>query len=364
MTGMTFRERIMACLNGEEPDKIPVCAWSGLRMGSQGGWKRRLAARGLGIIDLVSLNTPAFRIRQIDPHLEDVKYIQVHYVEKGLWKYRHSFETPVGTITGVIRINPTEADLRANAQEECFVKERSDWRVVNYIFKGMLNKLAPNYAYFERMEDELGDTGLTIGVVEKTPFQRAWVELATLERTLIDFDEQPEELQEYLEIQRQLHIRIAEITAASPAKFIDITDHVTDITPPKYYREYCMPFYEIYNKALKGTGKVLGSHMDGRFGHLKKEVNEAPFKVVESLTVPPVGDISLTEVKSIWPDKILFINTPPHLALAEAEEVRKGYIALAEEWGSKKGLLIEHSEDMPLEKVETHLSAALDVFGY
>jgi hypothetical protein len=361
---MTARERILACLNEEEPDKIPVCAWDYLRLGPQGGWKRRLSARGMGIIRHVPLHKPAFRVRYIDPHLEDVKYIQIHYVEKGLLKYRHAFETPVGTITGVIRKNPMEVDLVADSQEEYFVKERSDWRVVNYIFKGMLAKLAPDYDYFERVDDELGDTGFTFGVVGKTPFQRAWVELATLERTLIDFEEQPEELKEYVEIQRKLHTRIAEIVAASPAKFIDITDHVTDITPPVYYREYCMPFYEIYSKALKGTDKVLGSHMDGRFGHLKKEVAEAPFKVVESLTVPPVGDISLTEAKSIWPDKILFVNTPPHLALADREEVRKGYVALAEEWGSKKGLLIEHSEEMPLEKVEAHLSAALDVFGY
>jgi hypothetical protein len=354
----------MACLNGEEPDKIPVCAWDYIRLGPQGGWKRRLTARGMGIIRHVPPYTPAFRVRHTDPHLEDVKYIQIHYVEKGLLKYRHTFETPVGSITGVVQKNPAEVDLIGDAQEEYFVKESADWRVVNYIFKGMLNKLAPNYAYFERMEDELGDTGFTFAAIEKTPFQRAWVELATLERTLIDFEEQPEELQEYLEIQRQLHTRIAEITAESPAKFIDITDHVTDITPPVYYREYCQPFYEIYSNALKGTDKVLGSHMDGRFGHLKKEVGEAPFKVVESFTVPPVGDISLAEVKSIWPDKILFINTPPHLTLAGPEEVRKGYIALAEEWGSKKGLLIEHSEDMPLEKVEMHLSTVLDVFGY
>ena len=64
------------------------------------------------------------------------------------------------------------------------------------------------------------------------------------------------------------------------------------------------------------------------------------------------------------PDKILFVNTPPHLAWAEPEEIRKGYEALTEEWGSKKGLLFEHSEEMPLEKVEPHLSAAMDVLGY
>lgn len=361
---MTARERMMACLMGEEPDKIPVCAWDSIRIGSQGGWLRRLQKRGLGIIRLCAPYKPAINRYKPNPYLKDVKYSQIHYKEKGIIKVRETFETPVGSITDVQRINPMEVDLLAAALEEYFVKEPADWRVVNYILKGVVDELAPNYEEFERVEDELGDTGLTFGRVGKTPYQRAWVELASPERTVIDFKEQPEELLEYVEVLRQLHTKIAEIVAESPAKFIDIVDHVTDMTPPKYYREYCIPFYEIYSKALEGSGKVLGSHMDGLFSHLKKEVGEAPIRVVESLTMPPVGDVSLTEAKLIWPDKILFVNCLPHLAWAEPEEIRKGYSALAEEWGSKKGLLFEHSEELPLEKVESHLSAALDVFGY
>jgi len=360
---MNARERIMASLRGEEPDKIPVCAWP-VRVGSQGGWMRRLRERGLGIIGLCSPYKPSINTRSYNPWVENVKYTQINYSEKGTHKYRHIFETPVGSITGVMRINPMEVDLLAASPEEHFVKEPADWRVVNYIFKGVIDNLTPNYQAFERLEDEIGNSGITFARVEKTPYQRAWVELASLERTVIDFNEQPDDFQEYLEIQRQLHTKVAEIVAESPADFIDIIDHVTDITSPNIYRQYCIPFYELYSKALEGTGKILGSHMDGRFGHLKKEVAESPIKVTESLTIAPVGDLSLTEYKSVWPDKILFINTPPHLALSGPKEVKEGYIALAEEWGSKRGLLIEHSEEMPLENVEYHLSAALDVFGY
>lgn len=362
---MTARERIMAVLTGEEPDKIPVCTYTIIRTGSQGGWMRRLVKRGMGIIAFAPTHKPAFlHPLWVNPHLEDVKYIQIHYREKGLSKYRHTFETPVGSITGVMMVNPFAVPLMLEAQQECFVKEPADWRVVNYIFKGMLDKLAPNYEAFERAEDEVGDTGLSYAFMGKTPYQRAWVELASPERAIIDFHEQPEELQEYIEIQKQLHTRMAEIAAESPAKFIDIAENITDMISPKLYREYCMPIYEIYSKILEGTGKVLGTHMDGRIGSLKKEVAEAAFKVVESYTVPPAGDISLTEAKAIWPDKIIFMNTAPHLALAEPQEVRKGYEALAQEWGSKKGLLLENSEEVPLEKVEGHMSAAMDAFGY
>jgi hypothetical protein len=362
---MTARERIIALISDEEPDKIPVFAYDWLRVGSQGGWVRRLVNRGLGIIRFVPAYKPAYEHPySINPFLPDVKYIKVHYTEKNVVKYRHTFETPVGSITGVIRINPFSLEVALGSQEEYFVKQPSDWRVVNYIFKGVRDKMTTNYEAFKREEDELGDTGLTFAFVEKTPYQKAWVELASPERAFIDFHEQPEELCEYIEIQRQIHTQIAEITAESPAKLVNIDDNITDMITPYYFREYCTRFYDIYSKVLEGTGKILASHLDGRLGHLKKEIAEAPLKVVESFTVPPTGEISLTEARLLWPDKLLFINTPPHLALAEPKEVREGYQAIGEEWGSKKGLLIEHSEEMPLEKVESHLSAAMDVFGY
>jgi len=362
---MTARERVMAVLSGEDPDKIPVCAFALLRTGFQGGWLRRLVKRGLGVIHWVPIHKPAYmHPLWVNPYLDDVKYTQTYYTEKGIIKYRQTFETPVGSITGVERVNPLDVPLVHAALEEAFVKEPSDWRVVNYIFKGMLDKLAPNYEEFQRAEDEVGDTGMCYGIVGKTPWQRAWIEMASLERAVIDFHERPEAIQEYIEIQKAFHARVAEMAAEFPAKFIDFADNISDMISPNYYREYCLPIYEMYSKVLEGTDKVLGCHMDGRLGSLKNEIARSPLKVIESFTVPPCGDVSLTEAKSLWPGKILFVNTAPHLAWVEPQEVRKGYKAIAEEWGSKRGILLELSEDLPLEKVEQHMSAVMDAFGY
>lgn len=361
---MTPRERVLAVLNGEEPDKIPVMAYDFLRQGSQGGVFRRLVQRGLGIIRNVSTFKPTYR--GMNFRLEDVTYTQTHYVENGIVKYRETFETPVGSVTGVMRLNPIagEAPLLLGDYEEYLVKEAADWRVISYIFKGISDKLGTNYETFEREEDELGDNGICYGRVGKTPFQRAWVELAHVERAIIDFEEKPEELEEFIEIQRQLHSRQAEIAAESPAKFIDIVDNITDLTAPKYFREYCTPFYEIYSRALEGTDKVLGVHMDGRLDHLKREIGESPLRVIESFTVPPIGSVSLTEAKTLWPDKILFVNCPPHVNWGSSKEIRAAYEAIVEEWREKRGILIEHSEDIPSEKLEMNLSIALDVCGY
>jgi len=67
----------------------------------------------------------------------------------------------------------------------------------------------------------------------------------------------------------------------------------------------------------KDKTEVMLEQMNARLNQpqtrFESEIREAPFKVVESFTVPLVGDVSLTEAKSIWPDKILFVNCLPHL---------------------------------------------------
>lgn len=363
--GMTPKERILSVINGEQPDKTPVCVHEALLPQHPGGWCKRLQKRGLGIIRTVGFYKPNWlSFIQPDPGLPDVKYTKTEYLEKGIWKYRQTYETPVGSITGVLMANPTANVVINPTPEEYFIKQPPDWRVVNYIIKGTVDNLAPRYKSFERSEDSLGDDGITHTFILYTAWQRAWIELAGPERAVIDFHEQPDEVQEYIDLIKRLHTRLAQFAAECPAKFIDIADNISDMTSPRYYREYCLPIYEIYSKQLEGTGKVLGVHMDGRLGNLRKEIAETPIDIIESYTVPPTGDISLAEARAIWPDKMIFMNTASHLAWAEPGEVRDFYEALAEEWGSKKGLLLELVEGLPVETVEAHMSAALDAFGY
>jgi uroporphyrinogen-III decarboxylase len=260
--------------------------------------------------------------------------------------------------------NPMAHVAYVDTPEEYMIKQPSDWRVINYVLRGIIAKLSPSYEVVQQAEDVLGNSGVTVGLIGKTAWQRAWTDLAGPERAVIDFHEQPEEVQEYIELNRRWHARLAEIAAECPAKCIIIGENISDMISPKYWRKYCLPIYEMYRKQLEGTGKTLGVHMDGRLGHLKKEIAETPINLIDSLTVPPTGDVSLAEAKRIWPDKTIFVNTAPHLAWAKPEEVRKGYEALASEWGSKKGLLLELIEELPLETVEAHMSAAMDAFGY
>ncbi len=360
---MTPYERHLAILHNEEPDKVDVVAAAGLRTGPQGGWVRRLMRRGMGVTHIVPPYKPMFFFDTIvNPYVKGIEYSQTYYFENGVWRTRHRFNTPVGEIASVIGGNPG-LGLATGHVCEPFIKERKDWKVINYLFRSMHEEMRPNHREVQMDQEDLGDSGVTIGVIDKTPFQRLWIELSSLEDAIYAVIDQQSEFLEFLDVQYTFHKKAAEICAASPAVHFELIDNITNTISPDLYREYCIPVYKLYTDAFKGTGKKLAVHHDGLMATLKNEMAEAPFDIIDSFTIPPVGDVTLTEAKRLWPDKLIFINLPPHLAHSNKAEIRKGYEEILKEWGSKK-LVIEHVEDMPEEVLELHLNSALDVCGY
>jgi hypothetical protein len=298
----------------------------------------------------------------INPGLENIVYTQVHFIEDGITKVRHLFETPAGSVDSIVGHNPDD-NLFSSSPITHFVEQPEDWAVINYIFRSMLDEIRPNYDEMLLDQEDLGDGGYTIAVVDRTPFQRAWIELASMERTALDFRFKPDGLLKFLDIQHRFHEAAAEITAGCPSDHVLIIDNITSIISPDYYESYCLPYYEMYARAFEGTGKALAVHFDGLFAHLKNQISDSPFDIIDSFTVPPVGNVALREVRELWPDKTPFINLPPHLAHAGVDELHEGYAGIIEEWGSKI-LTIEHVEDLPPEQLELHLSAVLDVCGF
>ena len=360
---MTPYERHRAVLQNEKPDKIDVIAAVGLRTGPQGGWIRRLSERGMGLTHIVPPYRPMFFFDMIvNPFIKDITYSQTIAFEDGVWKTEHTFSTKAGEVSSVVGQNPG-LDLGTGHVYVPFIKEEKDWRVINYLFKRMYEELTPNYKELILDQEDLGEKSTTIGVIDLSPFQRVFVELSSIEQAVYTFFDEKEYFHEFLEIQDNFHRKAAEICAESPAYHFELIDNITNTISPEIYSKYCMPVYRLYTEAFRGTDKKFAVHHDGLLAHLKEEMAAAPFDIVDSFTVPPVGNMSLTEAKELWPDKIITVNLPPHLAHSSGDEIRKGYEAIVEEWGGTN-LVIEHVEDMPEETLELHLNTALDVCGY
>ncbi len=360
---MSPYERHLTVINGEEPDRVDVVFSTGLRGGPNHGMLRGFTERGMGLNHIVPPYKPMFFFdHMINLFIKEISYTQKYFSEDNVWKIQHIYETPVGRVDSIVGINPDD-NVLSHSPQTFFVKKVEDWAVINYIFEKMIDAMLPNYEEITGDQADLGTDGTTIAVVDKTPFQRAWIEVAGIERTAYDVKEKPDLFLEYLDIQHRFHQKAAEITAGCPAQHITLIDNITNIISPKLYREYCMTYYDIYTKALDGTGKKFAVHHDGLLRHIYNEIHEASFDILDSFTVPPIGDISLTEAREFFPEKVLAVNLPPHLAYASMDELHEGYEKILNEHGSKC-LIIEHVEDLPEESLENHLAAALDVCGY
>jgi hypothetical protein len=100
-----------------------------------------------------------------------------------------------------------------------------------------------------------------------------------------------------------------ELTAAGPGRFVSVLENFTaESLGPKRYEEFLLPVYQECFPVLQNAGKIVGAHYDGQLASCKDLIAAAPIDLIESLTPPPEGDMTLTEARETWPDKLLWSN--------------------------------------------------------
>ena len=96
--------------------------------------------------------------------------------------------------------------------------------------------------------------------------------------------------------------------------------------------------------------------MDGRLASIKKTIAEADFEIVEALTPPPMGDVSVKEARELWPDKALWINFTSSVHIESPESIEAHTRELLQQAGTKKGFAIGITEDAPVKALEQSLA--------
>ncbi len=116
-----------------------------------------------------------------------------------------------------------------------------------------------------------------------------------------------------------------------------------------------MPVYKRTTEKLAGTGKKLAVHLDGRLASLKHTIGETEMDIVEALTPPPMGDVSVKQARELWPDKALWINFTSSMHIEPPDAIEAHTRHLIEEAGTRKGFAIGITEDAPVKALEKSL---------
>ena len=339
---MNNRERILAAMAWEEPDRVPLTIYDW--MIPRGSAERALRQLGLGLI----IRLPAHRVEH-----REVCFGSLEYWDAGRHMLRRTIQTPVGEVAQVAQL---DCAYGSTWILEHYIKRPEDYRVMESVYRDAVYH--DNYQAIRATQETLGGDGLVMVRVAKGPIQEMLYQMLGLERFAIDFHERRELVDSLYDHLVQRYDELYDLAAEAPAEILQSADNITaDVVGEERFRRYCMPCYERQMRRLAGTGKRLAVHMDGRLRSLMQPIAEATFDIVEAFTPSPVGDVSVQEARAAWPGKALWLNFTSSMHLAADQVIEAHTRQLIEEAGSKRGFAIGITEDVPLEHVARSLRA-------
>jgi hypothetical protein len=272
----------------------------------------------------------------------------------------HRLETPVGTITQHMGKDPTYG---SNWRKKHYIESLEDYRVVQYAVENTVFRKHPE-AVAQRKRD-LGEDGVILSRLDRSPYQKLLIELARPERFLVDLFTDPGPVVELMEAMERRFCEEFPLVLDSEADVVWLPDNVTsDMTPPQAFEKYCMPLYEKIHRACREAGKILLVHMDGRVDALKELIGQAAFDVVDSLSFPEMnGDVPIEETAKLWPQKVVCPNFPSSFSKKPREEIESLLERTLGGFGKDKPTMLQISEDIPLDAYDHVLPVLTSYFN-
>ncbi len=338
---MNIRERILSALNWEEPDRIPLTIYDW--MIPRGETERMLRKAGVGLI----LRLPVHQVEH-----REVDFVSKEYWENGKKYVRKTIRTPVGEIHQTLE--PEVAYDTSLWIKEHFIKEPDDYRVMEFVWKDMI--IHDNFEVIKEAVRRIGGDGLVYVRLAKVPIQEMLYQMLGLEQFSLDYYDRRDLFDSLHNSMLERYEELFELAVDAPVEIILYGDNITsDVVGEERFRNYCMPVYKQTMEKLVGTGKKLAVHLDGRLASLKHTIGEAEMDIVEALTPPPMGDVSVKEARELWPDKALWINFTSSMHIEPPDVIEAHTRHLIEEAGTKKGFAIGITEDAPVKALEKSL---------
>ncbi len=340
MGTMTPRERVLAVLRGERPDKVPFTIYE--CMIPQCSVERRLRNQGLCIV-----NRSQQGYRSHTPHCTQQT---CRYRENGRPRVRTITRTPVGEVTTVAE----PAGFTQWTLEREF-KGPEDYKVLRFIVEDKVYE--PAYGDCRSAGEWMGEDVILRGAVGSNPLHRimGWMGHQTF---AVEWHERRDEVLALEAAMRRRKQEIYRIVAASPLVCANYGgNEVPEVMGRERFAQFVLPLLQQCAEDFHENGKLLGSHLDGNNRLWADLVAESGLDYVEAFTPAPDTDMTLAEALNAWPDKALWVNFPSSLHLASPERIRQATRQFVELGMETNRVIIGITEDMPPDRWQQNLLA-------
>ena len=341
---MTIKESMMSIYRNEMPEKPVVGIYNNYL--SRGEMERKARNNGLGIIAYAPLTSqmgpPWHMYDGFLSQVRDVALSSHYFYRNGALYERRTYQTPVGELSAEIGKSVGKGSEHI---ARYYIQQQVDYRIMEHIVRNTV--FSANNDLYRRTTHELGEDGVVLGRIDRTPYQKLLIELAGAERFLMDLFIENEVVEELLETMGKRYRQQIDMAVDSDAEIIWIPDNVTvDMTPPENYEKYLMPYYRYCVKCASEAGKLVLVHCDGKIRPLVNYINEIGFNAIESVSDPMIsGDLTFIEAVKVFPGKVILPNFPSNLSMAPKKNILD-YIENLKEQAKGIPLMLQISEDL------------------
>lgn len=232
------------------------------------------------------------------------------------------YETPIGTLTEVLRYG----EEGTSAHRAKFpIETLDDIEVMEYFLAD--ERVRFDYEQFEAIEARLGERGVCQFYFPRSPLMRLIINFVGFEKTIYLLHDQRERAERFMAHIERCDDRLFEVLCASPVQILNFGDNIDAwLTPPPLFERYLLPLYERRCEQLHAAGKFTHIHMDGALKPLLPLLSRLPQHGIEAPTPLPQGDVTVSELRDAFGDKILLDGIPctsflPGTPVRELEEI-------------------------------------------
>jgi hypothetical protein len=294
---MSPRERVLSVLRGEMPDVVP---W----FGDLDYWVSSLREKGElapgyagdGYYTLHRELGVGFYLQGDFPWTgrtpgESVEEKRVGNARRRTWR------NPAGTLT----------------EEETWLPGTFSWAHTKYLVTGPRDipaflwhvrhtEVAPDYRATLHRRGLLGDNGILLAYLPRSPFMDLVTGLCGLQTLVFLLVDSPDETAELLAAMEKLSDTAADIALRSPAECLMSPENLSsEMVGEKLYLAWMRPYEARWIERIRAAGRYSFIHMDGTLRGLVARVAETGFDVLEALTPVPSGDMSMREIAAAVP---------------------------------------------------------------
>ncbi len=309
---MTERQRQLAVLNGERPDRVP--------------WMPRLELwytahylagtlpdefQGMRLSDIQRKMGVGKTARAGHVCTSRIRGVEVTERRVGMATVTE-YVTPIGTVTKTHkRTEGMDRDGIAALEIEHMIKGPDDYDIVKYIFEN--TEYYPAYEQFEAYDRDVGDQGLPMVQIGDVPFHWFLKDLTGYEKGYLDLFDYPDKVEDLLETMWQvLKERLWPVVAASPATLILHGAHFSSqTTPASYFDKYMLPYMQDFADSMHPHGKKVAHHADNDTSEILQQLRDSRYDMQECFVTDPMVPCTLKQAREgLGKDVVIFGGIP------------------------------------------------------